>query len=68
LVALIEPVTGVVVAAVVLGQTLSAAEVLGGAAILVAAAVVQRPDRSAARGAAPTIVEPNAELEPLPIE
>jgi DME family drug/metabolite transporter len=68
LVALIEPVTGVVMAAIVLGQTLSAAEVLGGAAILVAAAVVQRPDRSAARGAAPTIVEPNAELEPLPIE
>jgi DME family drug/metabolite transporter len=42
LVALVEPVTGVVVAAVVLGQTLSPAQIAGGMAIFVAAAVVQR--------------------------
>jgi drug/metabolite transporter (DMT)-like permease len=35
-------VTGVVVAAVVLGQTLSPAQVAGGMAIVVAAAIVQR--------------------------
>lgn len=40
---LAEPVVGVAVAAVVLGQPLSSAEVVGGLAILVAAAVVQRP-------------------------
>jgi len=56
LVALIEPVTGVVVAALVLGQTMSAAEVLGGAAILVAAAIVQRPD-PAVRIGVPAAVE-----------
>jgi len=50
LVALIEPVTGVVVAALVLGQTMSAAEIVGGAAILLAAAVVQRPDPGARIG------------------
>jgi DME family drug/metabolite transporter len=50
LVALIEPVTGVVVAALVLGQTMSAAEIVGGAAILLAAAVVQRPDPAARIG------------------
>jgi len=42
LVALIEPVTGVVVAALALGQTLEAREIVGGAAILVAAAIAQR--------------------------
>jgi drug/metabolite transporter, DME family len=40
---LAEPVVGVAVAAVVLGQPLTAAEVVGGLAILLAAAVVQRP-------------------------
>jgi drug/metabolite transporter (DMT)-like permease len=40
---LAEPVVAVVSAAVVLGQPITGAEVLGGAAILVAAALVQRP-------------------------
>jgi drug/metabolite transporter (DMT)-like permease len=40
---LAEPVVAVVSAAIVLGQPITAAEVLGGAAILVAAALVQRP-------------------------
>lgn len=53
LVALCEPVTGVVVAALVLGQTLTLAEVVGGTAILVAAAVVQRPERRAGRASPP---------------
>jgi drug/metabolite transporter (DMT)-like permease len=59
LVALIEPVTGVVVAALVLGQTLGGAEILGGAAILLAAAVVQRPD-PAATARPPDLVEREA--------
>lgn len=40
---LAEPVVAVVSAAVVLGQPITGAEVLGGAAILMAAALVQRP-------------------------
>ncbi len=42
LVALLEPVTGVVVATLALGQTLEPQEIVGGMAILVAAAIVQR--------------------------
>jgi drug/metabolite transporter (DMT)-like permease len=40
---LAEPVVGVAVAAIVLGQPLTASEIVGGLAILVAAALVQRP-------------------------
>jgi len=42
---LMEPVVAVVVASVVLGQRLSVYELVGGAAILVAVVLVQRPDR-----------------------
>ena len=42
LVALLEPVTGVVVATLALGQTLEPQEIVGGATILIAAALVQR--------------------------
>ncbi len=38
-----EPITGVIMAALVLGQAVTAAEVAGGVAILGAAALVQRP-------------------------
>jgi drug/metabolite transporter (DMT)-like permease len=43
LVMLMEPVVAVVLASALLGQALTPAEVVGGAAILVAAVVVQRP-------------------------
>jgi drug/metabolite transporter (DMT)-like permease len=46
---LTEPVVAVVVAAAVLGQTLSFLELLGGAAILAAVLIVQRPDPAADR-------------------
>jgi drug/metabolite transporter (DMT)-like permease len=42
LVALLEPVTGVVIATLALGQTLEPQEIAGGVAILIAAAIVQR--------------------------
>jgi drug/metabolite transporter (DMT)-like permease len=48
---LAEPVVAVVSAAIVLGQPITVAEVLGGAAILVAAALVQRPTPQDARPA-----------------
>ena len=52
LVMLMEPVTAVVVAAIALNQTLSATSAVGAIAILVAAAVVQRPDPAATAMAA----------------
>jgi drug/metabolite transporter (DMT)-like permease len=57
---LAEPVVAVVSAAVVLGQPITGAELLGGAAILLAAALVQRPTGGAARRA--TQAEPSAAL------
>ena len=47
---LMEPVVAVVVAALVLGQTLTPLELLGGAAILGAVLIVQRPDPRADLG------------------
>jgi drug/metabolite transporter, DME family len=46
---LMEPVVAVVVAAVALGQGMTVLELLGGAAILVAVLIVQRPDPAADR-------------------
>jgi DME family drug/metabolite transporter len=54
---LAEPVTAVVSAAIVLGQPVTATQVVGGAAILLAAALVQRPvpgETPTVRPAAPT--------------
>jgi drug/metabolite transporter (DMT)-like permease len=45
---LVEPVTGVVLAAVLLGQAFGLPEILGGAAILAGAMLAQRPARAAA--------------------
>jgi drug/metabolite transporter (DMT)-like permease len=53
---LMEPVVAVVVAAAVLGQTLTMLELLGGMAILAAVVLVQRPD-GVAIAARPTVVE-----------
>jgi DME family drug/metabolite transporter len=53
---LMEPVVAVVVAAVALGQGMTVLELLGGAAILVAVLIVQRPDPAADRTSlAPTV-------------
>lgn len=60
LVALIEPITGIVVASLALGQALTPAEVVGGAAILLAAAIVQRPDPAAAARSPATVATPPA--------
>jgi len=51
LVALVEPVTGTVVATLALGQSLTLPEVVGGGAILLAAAVVQRREAGSMRAA-----------------
>jgi len=53
---LMEPVTAVTVAAIVLGQTLTLPELLGGIAILAAVVIVQRPD-PAATVTRPLVVE-----------
>jgi len=53
---LMEPVVAVVVAAAMLGQTLTPTELLGGIAILAAVVLVQRPD-AAATGELPALVE-----------
>jgi drug/metabolite transporter (DMT)-like permease len=46
---LVEPITGVVLAALLLGQAFGAPELLGGAAILVGAMLAQRPAQAAVR-------------------
>jgi drug/metabolite transporter (DMT)-like permease len=52
MVMLAEPVVAVVSAAIVLGQPLTLPEVLGGGAILLAAALVQRPPLADSRSTA----------------
>jgi len=59
MVMLAEPVVAVVSAAIVLGQPVTLPEVLGGGAILLAAALVQRPplaDRRTALSQAATVI------------
>jgi len=60
LIALIEPVTGVVVATLALGQMLEPREIVGGMAILAAAAIAQRrePSRIAPAEADLTVLRP----------
>jgi len=53
---LMEPVVAVVVAAAMLGQTLTPTELLGGIAVLAAVVLVQRPD-PAATGELPVLVQ-----------
>lgn len=50
---LLEPVVAIVLAALILGQSLGPTEVVGAVSILVAAVLVQRPDRIASVGGAP---------------